>query len=108
MLTGVPMQLMTAHRCTASHSRCTSPSGQPAQDLTLHGLTVSTENVVGCDAYVSATAPDMRAWESQPVLCSGGAPMNATYAPSESTMQFCESTCPVDSRVSAPGVSGRE
>ena len=68
MLTGVPMHLMTAHRWTASHSRCTSPSGHPAQDLTLHCLVVSTEKVVGWEACDSATAPDIRAWESQAVL----------------------------------------
>ena len=68
MLMGVPMQLMTAHLCTASHRRWTSPSGQAEQDFTLHCRTMSTENVVGCEEKDCASAPVILAWESHSVL----------------------------------------
>ena len=73
MLTGVPMQLTTAHCWTASHSRCTSPSGQPEQDLTSQGMSVCTVTGTCWEWYSSAATPVMRIWESHVVLCVGGA-----------------------------------
>ena len=92
MLTGVPMQLMTEQRWTASQSRCTSPSGQPAHDLTLHLVVVCTVTATCWEWYAAANAPLILIWESQVVLCLGGAAVKMTKACSASRTQFCDST----------------
>jgi hypothetical protein len=76
MLMGVPMQLMTVHACTASHSRCTSPSGQPAHDCGEHWVVLCTFTVACCEWKAAAKAPT-RTCVSHAALCDAGAAAKA-------------------------------
>ena len=73
MLTGMPMQFMTVHACTASHRLCPSPSWHPAQDCTPQLVVFWTLMGTCCELKAEAEEPVTRICDSQAVLWDLGA-----------------------------------